>query len=291
MKGKRVLITGATNGIGKQAALELATMGAAVTIVGRDESKTRQVSSDLTTQSGNTNIDFLIADLSSMAETRRIAQEYLAKYQRLDVLLNNAGAMFSRFQTSADGYEMTFALNHFSYYLLTVLLLNNIKATAQEHGDARIINVSSGAHKSGALKQGLWLDDLRSEAGFRGMGGFANYGASKLANILFTYELARRLEVAGVTVNALHPGFVNTGFGHNMSGALGGFIKGSQRLFARSPRKGAETLVYLASSAEVAGITGKYWLDMKQARSSDISYDREQQSKLWDFSAAATGVG
>jgi len=291
VKGKRVLITGATNGIGKQAALELAAMGAAVTIVGRDESKTRKVSIDLRTQSGNADIDFLIADLSSMAETRRVAEEYLAKYQRLDVLLNNAGAMFSSFQTSAEGYEMTFALNHFSYYLLTALLLDIIKGTAREHGDARIINVSSGAHRSGALNQGLWLDDLRSEAGYRGMGGFTNYSASKLANLLFTYELARRLQDTAVTVNALHPGFVNTGFGHNMSGLLGGFIKGSQRLFARSPRKGAETLVYLASSADVQGISGKYWQDKKQARSSDISYDREQQAQLWDFSAAATGLG
>ena len=291
MIGKRVLITGATNGIGKQAALELARMGAAVVIIGRDEVKTRKVSIDLKTLSGNANIDLAVGDLSSMDEVRRIATEYRETYGRLDVLLNNAGAMFSRFQTSADGYEMTFALNHFSYYLLTVLLLDIIKLTAQDHGEARIINVSSGAHTSGALKQGLWLDDLRSKAGFRGTGGFATYGASKLANILFTYELARRLEDTGVTVNALHPGFVNTGFGHNMSGVLGGLIKGLQKLFARSPQKGAETLVYLASAAEVEGVTGKYWQDKMPVPSSDISHDREQQKKLWEFSAAATGVG
>ena len=199
--------------------------------------------------------------------------------------------MFNRFQTSADGYEMTFALNHFSYYLLTVLLLDIIKLTARDHGDARIINVSSGAHKSGALKQGLWLDDMRSEAGFRGMGGFASYSASKLANILFTYELARRLADTKVAVNALHPGFVNTGFGHNTTGLMSAFVKGSQKLFARSPRQGAETLVYLASSAEAQGITGQYWFDKKQLRSSEISYSREQQTALWQFSAAATGVG
>lgn len=291
MQGKRVLITGATNGIGKQAALELANMGAAVVIVGRDEAKTRQVSADIKRASGNANVDVLVADLSSMDEVRRIAAEFREKHQRLDVLLNNAGAMFSSYQASADGYEMTFALNHFSYYLLTVLLLDIIKRTALDHGEARIINVSSGAHKSGALKDGLWLNDLRSEAGFRGLGGFANYGASKLANILFTYELARRLADTDVTVNALHPGFVNTGFGHNLSGILGGFVRGSQKLFARSPQKGAETLVYLASAPDAQGVTGKYWLDKKPVQSSEISYNREQQKQLWDFSAEATGVG
>ncbi len=287
MKGKRVLITGATNGIGKQAALELATMGAAVTIVGRGESKTRQVSNDLTTQSGNTNIDFLIADLSSMAETRRIAQEYLAKYQRLDVLLNNAGASFSTFQTSVDGYEKTFALNHFSYYLLSNLLLDIIKLTARDHGEARIINVASSAHKA-AGPDGIGLDQLSDGAGFR---PFRVYGASKLANVQFSYELARRLEGTNVMVNAAHPGLVNTGFGDNMTGFMFYFFKMMKTIMGRTPEKGAETLVYLASSAEVAGITGKYWQDKTQAQSSDISYDREQQSKLWGFSAAATGVG
>lgn len=291
MHGKRVLITGATNGIGKQAALELARMGAAVVIVGRDEVKTRKVSLDLKTLSGNSDIDLAVGDLSSMAEVRRIASEYRDTYGRLDVLLNNAGAMFTRYQTSADGYEMTFALNHFSYYLLTLLLLDIIKLTARDHGEARIINVSSGAHKSGALNQGLWLEELRSEAGFRGMGGFASYSASKLANILFTYELARRLTDTKVSVNALHPGFVNTGFGHNTSGIMSAFVKASQKLFARSPRKGAESLVYLASSPDAHGVTGKYWQDKQQTPSSDISYDREQQTKLWEFSAAATGVG
>lgn len=291
MQGKRILITGATNGIGKQAALDLAKMGAEIVIVGRDAIKTRNVSLDIKQASGNSKVDLLVADLSSMDEVRRIAAEYREKYGRLDVLLNNAGAIFSEYQASADGYEMTFALNHFSYYLLTNLLLDIIKLTARDHGGARIINVSSGAHKSGALKQGLWLDDLRSEAGFRGMGGFANYGASKLANMLFTYELARRLADTRATVNALHPGFVNTGIGHNTTGILSALVKGSQKLFARSPRKGAETLVYLASSPEVQGITGKYWLDKQQAPSSEMSYSREQQTKLWDFSAAATGVG
>ena len=288
MIGKRVLITGATNGIGKQAALELAKMGAEVVIVGRDEIKTRKVSIDLKLLSGNSNIDFLVADLSSMDETRRIAAEFREKHNRLDVLLNNAGAVFSEFQTSVDGYEMTFALNHFSYYLLTNLLLDVLKSTANEQGGARINNVSSGAHKNGALRDGLRLDNLRDKSGF---GGFRSYSASKLANILFTNELARRLEDTGVTVNALHPGFVNTGFGHNMQGIMGAAVRLAQRLFARTPGQGAETLVYLASSPDVNGISGKYWEDKAQVPSSEISYDREQQKRLWEFSAAETGVG
>ena len=187
--GKRVLITGATNGIGKQAALELAKMGAAVVIVGRDEIKTRKVSIDLKTLSGNSQIDLLVADLSSMDEIRRIADEYRANYEGLDVLLNNAGATFTEYQTSADGYEMTFALNHFSYYLLTNLLLDVLKHTAQEQGEARIINVSSSAHRNGVPRDGLRLDNLRDRSGFS---SFGSYGASKFANVLFTYELARR---------------------------------------------------------------------------------------------------
>ncbi len=289
MKGKHVLITGATNGIGKQAALDLAKLGAAVTIVGRDEIKTRKVSVDIKILSGSANIDLLIADLSSMEETRRIAAEFLEKHQRLDVLLNNAGAMFSEYRASADGYEMTFALNHFGYYLLSNLLLDLLKSTAREQGEARIINVSSGAHKNGALSNGMRLDNLRDQSGFGG--SFRSYSLSKLANVLFTYELARRLNGAAVTVNALHPGFVRTGFGHNMKGLMGSAVKVMQKLAARAPRKGAETLVYLASSPQVAGITGKYWMDKNAVPSSDISYDRAQQKALWEFSADATGVG
>ena len=284
MRGKRVLITGATNGIGKQAALELMKMGAEVVIVGRDPIKTRKVSMDLKILSGSAKIDMLVADLSSMDEIRRIADEFRAKYGRLDVLLNNAGAVFSQFQRSVDGYEMTFALNHLSYYLLTHLLLDILLRTAEEQGEARIINVSSSAHRNATLR----LDDLRETSGYSFMN---SYGASKLMNVQFTYELARRLEGRAVTVNAVHPGLVATGFGHNTGRIWSGLIKIAQKLFAISPQKGAETLVYLASSAEVAGISGKYWNEKQQKRSSDNSYDREQQKRLWEFSAQATGVG
>ncbi len=284
MKGKTVLITGATNGIGKHAALELAKMGAVVTIVGRNETKTRKVSNDLKSLSGNANIDYMIADLSSMEETRRVASEYLAKSQRLDVLLNNAGAVFSEYQASVDGYEMTFALNHISYYLLTNLLLDLLKQTARAHNEARIINVSSSAHRNASLR----LHNLRDATGFSMMN---SYGASKLMNVHFTYDLARRLQGTDVTVNAAHPGLVATGFGHNIGGLWSALIKVLQRLVAISPEKGAETLVYLASSAEAAGISGKYWNRKQQKRSSDNSYDQEQQKKLWQYSAEAAGVG
>ena len=284
MIGKRALVTGATNGIGMQAALELMKMGADVVIVGRDAIKTQGVSSDLKTLSGSSNIDMLVADLSSMDEIRRIADEFRAKYDRLDVLLNNAGAVFSQYQRSVDGYEMTFALNHLSYYLLTHLLLDILQRTAEEQGEARIINVSSSAHRNATLR----LDNLRDESGYSFMN---SYGASKLMNVQFTYELARRLEDRAVSVNAVHPGLVATGFGHNTGRVWSGIIKLAQKLFGISPQKGAETLVYLASSAEVAGVSGKYWHEKQQKRSSDNSYNHEQQKRLWEFSAEATGVG
>ncbi len=287
MKGKRILITGATNGIGKQAALELARMGADIVIVGRDENKTRRVMQEIKSNGGSAEVDMLVADLSSFAEVRRIAEEFRAQFSRLDVLLNNAGASFTEYYRSADGFEMTFALNHCSYYLLTNLLLDILQVTAREHGDARIVNVSSSAH-SAAPREGWQPADARDAARFR---PFPSYGKSKLANLLFTYELARRLEGSAITVNALHPGVVNTGFGDNMNGFMRYFFMLMKNLIGRSPAKGAETLVYLASSPAVAGISSAYWSDKKQKRSSDISYDRAQQQQLWDFSAEITGVG
>ena len=285
MNGKRVLITGATNGIGKQAALELAKMGAEVIIVGRNATKTERVLNELKFESGNHVLDMLIADLSSIEQIRGLADEFLSKYDSLDVLLNNAGAVFSEYQQSVDGLEMTFALNHISYFLLTILLLDTLKQTAQEKGEARIINVSSGAHS--AARNGLKLDNLYEKDGFS---SFNTYGESKLANILFTYELARRLEGTNVTVNALHPGFVATGFGHNATGMMSFFIRGMQRFFAMSPEKGAETMVYLASSPEVKSVTGKYWEKKKAIPSNDISHDREQQARLWEVSEEITGI-
>ena len=285
MKGKRVLITGATDGIGKQAALDIASMGAAVTIVGRNEAKTRAVCSEIQAQTGSEQVDWLLGDLSSFAEVRKVAVEFRIRHSRLDVLLNNAGASFSSYAASADGIEMTYALNHFSYYLLTLLLLDTLQATASEEGEARIVNVSSSAHTSAS--SGLNLEDLRNPDRFV---SFRAYGGSKLANLFFTYELARRLDGTGVTANAVHPGLVNTNLGDNMSGFIYYMFKLMKTLAGRTPKKGAETLVYLATSPVVAGVNGVYWADKKQKQSSGISYDREQQRALWDYSANATGV-
>ena len=282
MNDKRILITGATNGIGKTAALDLAKMGAEVIIVGRNEQKTRRVLDELKTASGSDRLDMLIADLSSIEQIRRAADEFRGRYERLDVLLNNAGAIFPKYQESADGLEMTFALNHISYFLLTHLLLDNLKQTAQTQGEARIINVSSSAHR-GAQFNGP--DEANAYSSSR------SYGKSKLANVLFTYDLARRLEGTGVTVNAVHPGLGDTGFGSEFKGFLGWLIKVLQMTVARSPEKGAETLVYLASSPEARGIDAKYWKDKKQVESSKASFDVEQQRRLWELSEKVTGMG
>ena len=203
MQGKICLITGGTNGIGKSTAQALAQMGATVVIVGRNAPKTAQVVEEIRAASGNNNVDSLLADLSSQQEVRRLADEFKSKYSHLHVLLNNAGGVFMQRQLSVDGIEMTFALNHLAYFLLTNLLLDTIKASAP----ARIINVSSDAHTSGKIE----FDNLQGERRYSP----GAYGNSKLANILFTMELARRLEGTGVTVNALHPGFVATGFAKN----------------------------------------------------------------------------
>lgn len=283
MNDKRVLITGATNGIGKTAALDLAKMGAEVIIVGRNEKKTRRVLDEIQAASGSDRLDMLIADLSSIEQIRRVADEFRGRYdERLDVLLNNAGAIFPKYQESADGLEMTFALNHISYFLLTHLLLDNLKQTAQRQGEARIINVSSSAHR-GAQFNGP--DEANAYSSTR------SYGKSKLANVLFTYDLARRLEGTGVTVNAVHPGLVDTGFGSEFKGFLGWLIRALQMTVARSPEKGAETLVYLASSPEVRGVSAKYWKDKKQVESSKASFDAAQQRRLWELSETVTGMG
>ena len=281
MNEKRFLITGATNGIGKTAALDLAKMGAEVIIVGRNEQKTRRVLDELKTSSGSDRLDMLIADLSSIEQIRRVADEFRGRYERLDVLLNNAGAIFPKYQETADGLEMTFALNHISYFLLTHLLLDNLKQTAQRQGEARIINVSSSAHR-GAQFNGP--DEANAYSSTR------SYGKSKLANVLFTYDLARRLEGTGVTVNAVHPGLVDTGFGSEFKGFLGWLVRVLQMTVARSPEKGAETLVYLASSPEVRGMDAKYWKDKKQVESSKASFDAAQQRRLWELSEKVTGM-
>lgn len=273
MQGKICLITGGTNGIGKSTALELARMGATVVIVGRDAQKTAQVVDEIRAASRNNNVDSLLADLSSQQEVRRLADEFKSKYSHLHVLLNNAGAVFMQRQLSVDGIEMTFALNHLAYFLLTHLLLDTIKASVP----ARIINVSSGAHTSGKID----FDNLQGERNY----GPGAYGNSKLANILFTVELARHLEETGVTVNALHPGFVATGFAKNNGKIIAALVSLFVPLVARSPAKGAETSIYLASSPAVEKIIGKYFYDSKVTPTAPQATDLAVAKKLWDVSA------
>ena len=273
MKGKICLVTGATNGIGKVTAQALAQMGGTVVIVGRNPSKTTQLVEEIRAASGNKNVDCLLADLSSQQDIRRLADEFKSKYSHLHVLLNNAGGFFMQRQLSVDGIEMTFALNHLAYFLLTNLLLDTIKASAP----ARIINVSSGAHTSGKIE----FDNLQGERGYRPRA----YDNSKLANILFTMELARRLEGSAVTVNALHPGFVATGFAKNNGKVIATLSGLLAPLVARSPAKGAETSIYLASSPGVEDITGKYFYDSHVIPAAPQATDVEVSRKLWDVSA------
>ena len=274
MQGKICLITGGTNGIGKATAQALAQMGATVVIVGRNAPKTAQLVEEIRAASGNKNVDSLLADLSSLQEVRRLANEFKSKYSHLHVLLNNAGGFFLRRQLSVDGIEMTFALNHLASFLLTNLLLDTLKASAP----ARIINVSSKAHTSGKIE----FDNLQGERNYNPKA----YDNSKLANILFTMELARRLEGTGVTVNALHPGFVATGFAKNNGRVIAALVSLITPLVARSPAKGAETSVYLASSQKVQGITGKYFYDSHVIPTAPQATDMVVAKKLWEVSAA-----
>ena len=276
MAGRTCLITGATNGIGKETAIALAKMGASVVLVARDERKGRAAQSELKERSG-ADSELLLADLASLADVRRLAEEYRSRHDKLHVLINNAGAYNSKRELSKDGYEMTIAVNHLAHFLLTDLLLDVMKASAP----ARIINVSSGAH-SGAKMD---FDDLQAESGY-GVGMRA-YGQSKLANVLFTNELARRLEGANVAVNSLHPGVVRTGFGRNAKGVIGGIFAVFQfvgRPFLLSSAQGAETSIYLASSPEVETTTGEYFVKSKSVASNDESNDPEVARRLWDFS-------
>jgi NAD(P)-dependent dehydrogenase (short-subunit alcohol dehydrogenase family) len=280
MQGKVCLITGGTNGIGKSTAQALAQRGATVVIVGRNAEKTRQVVEEIRSGTGNTKVDWLLADLSSQQDIRRLASEFKCKYSQLHVLLNNAGGAFMTRQLSVDGIEMTFALNHLAYFLLTNLLLDTIKSSAP----ARIINVSSSEHADGKI-------DFNNLQGERGYSIFRSYGNSKLANNLFTVELARRLEGTGVTVNALHPGLVNTGIWKNNPSLFLKILGAVIPLIARSPEKGAETAIYLASTAEVEGITGKYFVDCKATQPAPQATDSVVAKKLWEVSAEMVQLG
>jgi retinol dehydrogenase 12 len=277
MQGKICLVTGATSGIGKETALGLARQGAHVVIVGRDPARTKATADWIRREAGTEQVGSLLADLSSQAEVRGLAGEFKARYSRLDVLMNNAGGIFTRREESVDGFERTWALNHLSYFLLTHELLGVLKASAP----ARIVNVASTMHTSGVID----FDDLQGEKSY---GGIRAYSQSKLANVLFTYALARRLEGAGITANCLHPGGVATGFGQNTPGALKLLMR-LVRPFLITPEQGAATSIYLASSPDVEGVSGKYFAKCKSARSSAASHDEALQERLWALSATQIG--
>jgi NAD(P)-dependent dehydrogenase (short-subunit alcohol dehydrogenase family) len=278
LTGKVVLVTGATSGIGAVTALRLAGMGATLVMIGRDRDRSGRVANDIRQKTGNTKLVYLVGDLSAQKDVRRLADDFKSHFSRLDVLVNNAGAVFLTRHESADEIEMTFGLNHLNYFLLTNLLLDMLIASAP----ARVVNVSSGAHNGARLN----FDDLENKRGYNGMRA---YGQSKLANLLFTYELARRLEGKGVTANALHPGFVASNFAKNNLGILKPLMSLIQ-LGAISPEEGAQTSIYLASSPEVAGVTGKYFVKKKAVTSSTASYDEDAARRLWEISARLTGL-
>jgi len=282
MKGamgeKICLITGATSGIGRATAMGLANMGASVVMVGRDRGRGEDALAEIKEKSGNASVDLMLADLSSQEEIRRLADEFKEAYPRLDVLINNAGVIRSERITTQDGLETTFAVNHLAYSLLTKLLLDVLKASAP----SRIVNVASGDHSNGTID----FDNLQGEKEYKGPKA---YSQSKLATVLFTYELARRLEGTGVTANCLHPGVVGTNLGSGVSGVFGFMVRALTPLM-ESPEKGAETSVYLASSPEVEGLSGRYFVKKAEARSSDVSHDERIARRLWKVSADLTRV-
>jgi NAD(P)-dependent dehydrogenase (short-subunit alcohol dehydrogenase family) len=273
------MITGATSGLGRVTALELARQGASLTLVARNRARGEEVIEEISQKTGNRAVTLMLADLSVQRSIRDLAASFLERGEPLHVLVNNAGVFNLKREVTADGLEAVFAVNHLSYFMLTMLLLDRVRQSAP----ARIVNVASGAHRQGTIN----FDDLGSERSYRSM---RVYGQSKLANILFTYELARRLSQGGVTVTAAHPGAVATGLGGN-NGALAKLLLPVIGLFMRSPERGAATQIYLASSPEVDGVTGKYFVDCKPAQSSAESYDVDVARRLWDVSAQMTGVG
>jgi NAD(P)-dependent dehydrogenase (short-subunit alcohol dehydrogenase family) len=277
LKDRVVLVTGATSGIGKATALALARMGATMALVVRNADKGAATQAEIKAQTSNQPVDVLLADLSSQQSIRALADQVIQRYDRLHVLINNAGGFYGQRMVTADGLEMTFATNHLAYFLLTTLLLEKLKQSAP----ARIVNVSSGAESAGRIR----FDDLQGEQRYSAQ---AAYSQSKLANVMFTYELARRLEGTGVTANVLHPGAVRTRFGLEHSTTWMSLIVRAFGPFMRTPEKGAETVVYLAASPEVEGVTGKYFSDMKPIASSKQSYDTAAQARLWQISEQLT---
>ncbi|MBA3953430.1 MAG: SDR family oxidoreductase [Rubrobacter sp.] len=278
MGGKVALVTGGTSGIGKATATALAAMGADVVVVGRNPERGERAAAEIRAQTGGT-VDLALADLSSQAGVRSLAEEFRRRYDRLDVLVNNAGLVQSTRTETPDGIETTFAINHLAPFLLTNLLLDVL----EESAPSRVVTVSSEAERWGNID----FDDLQSKKKYR---GFPVYGMTKLANIMFTYELAGRLEGTGVTATCMHPGAVNTRFGTNNSGPMTILFR-LFKPFMRTPEQGADTLIWLASSPEVEGASGRYYSDRKPIEPKKIAQDPEARRRLWEESERLTGLG
>ena len=274
MRGKTIVITGATSGIGEVAAIRLAEQGARIVFTARDQERADATLRKLRTANGAADHAVHLADLSLLAEMKRVAGEIAAEPQ-IDVLINNAGALFNKRSETADGLEKTFALNHMSYFTVTNLLLPHLKS------GARIINTASNAHRNATLD----FDDLQSRRGYI---GFAVYSKSKLCNILFTRELARRIAGTGIIANSLHPGFVATRFGDQSGGVMQRLVSIAKPVGAISPEEGAQTIVYLASSPEAASISGEYFYKCKVAQPTREARNDVDAGRLWDISASIT---
>lgn len=275
MTGKTCIVTGANAGIGKETALGLAKLGATVVMVCRDRERSEEALREIKQTSANDRVELMLCDFSSQNSIRRFAQDFKLRHQRLDVLVNNAGVVLRVRSMTEDGLESTFAINHLGYFLLTNLLLDVLKASAP----SRIVSVASTAHKFGKL-------DINGWPSGRDYSAFGAYANSKLANVLFTYELARRLKGTGVTANCLHPG----GVGTNLFRGLPKFLQVLIKLVTISPERGARTSIYLASSPEVEGVTGKYFARSRQQESSEPSRNEEAARRLWELSEDLTGM-
>jgi NAD(P)-dependent dehydrogenase (short-subunit alcohol dehydrogenase family) len=276
MAGEIVLITGGNAGIGKETAVELASAGAQVTITARDPARGAAALDAIRTRSGRDDVEVMALDLARLASVREFAAEFAARHDRLDVVVNNAGLVLSSRRETVDGYEMTFQVNHLGHFLLTELLRDQLVAG----GSARVVNVASDAHKS--ARRGLDFDDLQSQRRYR---SFSVYGRTKLANILFTRELARRWDGTGVTANAVHPGFVASSFGRDGdTGRFGALLFPLLKPFALTAAQGAQTSVYVASAPELEGITGGYWVKSAPASPSTAAQDDGAAARLWEIS-------
>ena len=279
LQNKVCLITGATNGIGEEAAKQIALMGAEIVFIARNQIKANQLKETIKSLTGRETTS-IIADLSSQSEVKKAAEEFLSLNKPLHILLNNAGIMNTSRRETVDGLEEVFSVNHLAYYTLTLLLMDKLIAS----GPGRIVNVASGAHMF--IKE-INFEDLQSEKEYKTM---HVYGQSKLANILFTRELSNKVQGKGITVNCLHPGFVNTGIGSNNSPILGRILMALARPFSRKTDKGAETSIFLCTSPEVEGLSGEYYVDCEVSKISGPAKSKDNAEKLWNISSKLTGI-